>query len=393
MSATTATRGVDADDPLNGVRLPGEGLVDRAVGIVLGICIAVIAIVALAGNLLRMNVGIQARGLLEARTVWPVRATEGGRVVAVHVRTGDTVSAGQLLIELDDAALQSRRRELTARLREARLDRRRAQSVRPIEIQTAREQENLAQLAVGRARTAFALALVDHGRPPDVDAALKAANAGTHVALDLARAELQGELTRLEIARLTLQRLEMDTIPLTSADVGEAELLAQLNDLTRLVQQLAIRAPEAGVVQSDQAAQLVGRLVAPGERLLDLGTTSGWTAQLLVSERDIHGVRVGQSVQMEVNATEGERGPPLTGRVTTVALAPWDGDGRDGLEVLALGTSPMYRVVAAVEAPTSPSLKHDVRQGFTVAATISVSRQPVIRVLIERIFGRGPSAR
>jgi putative peptide zinc metalloprotease protein len=66
------------------------------------------------------------RGVVEAQANTPVHAQSGARVLQVHVRPGQWVQAGQLLVELENPELQQELAALGAQLRQAQAQQRKA---------------------------------------------------------------------------------------------------------------------------------------------------------------------------------------------------------------------------------------------------------------------------
>jgi len=144
------------------------------------------------------NGSITASGFIEGDEV-VIASAVGGRVAEVLVEEGDEVAAGQVLVRLDDALLQTQRAEALAAVAaaEANLARVRA-GARPAEREAAR-----AALAQAEAERDGALRALEHARqalsdPQELNAQI--AQAETDVAL----AEQE-----LETARADLNQTEM----------------------------------------------------------------------------------------------------------------------------------------------------------------------------------------
>jgi len=91
--------------------------------------------------------GIAASGFIEAEEV-DISTETGGRIKAMHVREGDEVTTGQVLIELDTDLLAAQRKQADAVLAKARAQMAQLQAgARP-------EQVRQAEVAVAQAETA-----------------------------------------------------------------------------------------------------------------------------------------------------------------------------------------------------------------------------------------------
>jgi HlyD family secretion protein len=144
------------------------------------------------------NGSITASGFIEGDEV-VIASAVGGRVAEVLVEEGDEVAAGQVLVRLDDALLQTQRAEALAAVAAAEANLARVQAgARPAEREAAR-----AALAQAEAERDGALRALEHARqalsdPQELNAQI--AQAETDVAL----AEQE-----LETARADLNQTEM----------------------------------------------------------------------------------------------------------------------------------------------------------------------------------------
>jgi HlyD family secretion protein len=233
-------------------------------------------------------------------------------IAEVLVRINDKVSAGDLLIRLDD-------REALARLSlaEAQVeDRRRARDDAP---QPAGEQVKLAD-SVAASERAVAAAR------SRLDRLVLAARAGGGSESDLAeaRSALARAQGQLQQQRETLQALKAaPDAPLPSRT--ETALSVARADWTiaqEALERTRIRAPIAGTILQVQAK--IGEMAGPSsEPLVILGDRSGLRVRAEVDERDIGKVAIGQRVVVRADAF---RGRDFEGKVS--AIAPIVGAGR-----------------------------------------------------------------
>jgi HlyD family secretion protein len=155
--------------------------------------------------------GLLASGFVEAREV-SVSTEMGGRILALHAIEGDEVSAGEVLVELDRALLDSQIRSAEAELAvaEATLAQVRA-GVRQEALDYAQAQLAQARVAQEVARVAWEDAAAMRDNPQDLELALAAAEAQLKV-LDLqvaqAQAQAQAADTGRELAAAAVRLLE-----------------------------------------------------------------------------------------------------------------------------------------------------------------------------------------
>jgi RND family efflux transporter MFP subunit len=197
------------------------------------------AVVAAAATV-RVPQTVEIQGNVEATRTSAVASRVMAMVVAVHVKPGDAVAAGQPLLEIDE--------------------------------QAARGQEAQARGALAQAEAALALATRNYERY----VALQSRGAASELELDLAR--MQFEQAKGAVAQAN----------------GAVEAATAIANDTRVV------SPFAGRV----AAKLVdiGDLAAPGRPLLMIESAGGRRMSLRVPESVAAAVRVGGEVPVRIDA-------------------------------------------------------------------------------------------
>jgi HlyD family secretion protein len=233
-------------------------------------------------------------------------------IAEVVARINDKVSAGDLLVRLDD-------RDALARLRlaEAQVeDRRRARDDAP---QPAGEQVKLADSVAASERAVAAARsrldrLVIAGR----------AGGGSETNLAEARSALTRAQEQFQQEREALQKLRAaPDAPLPSrTETALAVARAEWTIAQEALERTRIRAPIAGTILQVHAK--VGEMAGPSsEPLVILGDRSALRVRAEVDERDIGKIAIGQRVVVRADAF---RGRDFDGKVS--AIAPIVGPGR-----------------------------------------------------------------
>ncbi len=146
------------------------------------------------------NSAITASGFIEGEEVM-VAQEVGGRIVEMAADRGDSVVAGQVLVRLDDAVLQSQRREAEAALAAARANLARVRAgVRPQEIAAARAALAQAEAQRDGARQAVLNAREVISNPLELNAQIDAARTQVRVS------EQNVEMARANLAETELRR-------------------------------------------------------------------------------------------------------------------------------------------------------------------------------------------
>ncbi|CCM79176.1 HlyD family type I secretion periplasmic adaptor subunit [Rhizobium mesoamericanum] len=342
-----------------------------------------ILLVGVLGGLasaIRINGAVIAQGMLVVDSyVKPVKHQKGGTVGQVFVRNGDRVTAGQILVHLDDtqtkanlAIISQRLRELTARSarlkaerdgrdailfpaaisgtdaaqtaaliaaeqrlfydRRASLDGRTAQ-LRERVRQLEQQGEGLSAQQDGKRR---AIGIIDKELASLEPLLRQGAIPATRVyALQRDAADLTGELGSLvastaeikgKIAETELQIIQVgddhrsevsEQLRQAEGDSGEyAERRVAMEDELRHVD---IRAPQDGIVHQ-LAVHASGAVIAPAEAIMQIVPDHDvLTPELKLSPQDVDEVAIGKEVSLRFTAFSYRTTPELRGRVQSIS--------------------------------------------------------------------------
>lgn len=286
---------------------------------------------------------VVASGEVDSQSLAQVGSEITGVVKARHVREGDAVRAGDLLIELHDEEQQARLREAEAALRQL------VQSQRPQTEAALREaQNNLAQASRERERREAL------------------------VARQLLPAE-QGEQARqAEIsARSALQRAQAAAAAAAPGGSDEQLLQQRLAAARAALERTRIRARFDGVVQV--RAVEPGDVVQPGTALLQIARADSREILVPLDEKELGPVAVGQPALIIADAYPTE---VLEGRVSFIAPAVDTNRGTIDVHLELLESADF------------------LRQGMTVSVDIrTASRDQALVIPNDALFNRrGDSA-
>ncbi|WP_456623307.1 MULTISPECIES: HlyD family type I secretion periplasmic adaptor subunit [unclassified Bradyrhizobium] len=309
------------------------------------------------------------------KTIQPL---ETGIVSAIHVRDGDHVTAGQVLIELDRTVTQAERRHVAQDLLASQLDVARLQALhgnfnsgvipsdvvapagasdadlaRTRSAMKAQAAEQLAKLAsvnrqieqkLAEAQSVTAtIAKIDASMPLVEESASIRRKAmeiqyGNHIAY----LDAQTRLVDQQNERLVQQRKLMEIASarqaleqqLEQAKAGyERQVLNDLSDAGKKVDELSqdlikaerkaseqvLRAPIEGTVQQ-LAVHTVGGVVTPAQQLmLVVPIDSKLEAEAMISNRDVGFVREGQAAEVKIDTFNFTRYGLIDGKVVGVS--------------------------------------------------------------------------
>lgn len=361
---------------------PAEWLVRRAApAIVTLIALLLLAAVATAA-FVKVEGAVKARGSLEPRRVEAVRAAETGTVANLFVRSGDTVLAGDVLVELDIGPILEQLREAESRFSELGLDVERARQSMMLSATASEDERSRAIVALNRARAQFALRLFDQARTTNVDSALAGGAESDGLVLALARTDVREAEVRLDAALRIAGRATLDSLFWTRLTVERASIERRLDFLRSRLERHRVRSPVSGVVLTEDVDDLLGRRVSVGESVLEIGDETGWVGHLFVSEGDVGRVHVGQPVALEIEAVGRGVRQQLVGSVYSIGAQAWSGSPREDF-VGARGAEALFRVIVNVDGDEESG---DIllRRGISVRGRILTGREPIWHSILGR---------
>ena len=240
----------------------------------------------------------EAVGTVRSKTASVLSPKITGYILAVHVREGDSVTPGRLLIEIDN-------REASAQLKRAQAGVWEAEEMLQETEQTARAFES-ARVAA-EADQALAASTFNRYQP------LLERKSVSQQEFDEVQARYRAKTAEVERAKDMLQSVQskkeqaLARIDQAKAEVVQAQVLAGYG---------RVYSPLRGVVASKQAE--VGALAAPGSPLLTIEDDTHYRLEANVEDTMIGRIRLGQSVRVSIDVL-GEQW--LEGRVGEVQPA------------------------------------------------------------------------
>ena len=296
-----------------------------------------------------------------------VRAQVQGMVEDVMVDEGDEVRAGDVIARLSNHALVADLRKTEASVRETRA------FLKKLEVGPTAEEIAAMNAAVSRADSRLRFARTHVSRLESLFATAAATRQELEAAQELATTA-EVDLTEAK-ARLDalVRRSRPEDIEASRARLSALE--TQQRFLEGEVRELTVLSPAAGIVAtpSRQLKELEGQLVSQGSLLAKVYDFKTVTAQIIVSEKDIGDVQVGQTVALRVRAYPDVA---FSGRVTAVAT---EGTSNAGVQTATTTTAPTNntgsRTFVVTTRIDNPSLL--LRPGMTGRGKIYCGERPI----------------
>jgi multidrug efflux pump subunit AcrA (membrane-fusion protein) len=296
----------------------------------------------------------EAVGTVRSKTASILSSKTVGNILAVHVREGDRVQTGQLLIEIDDRDLRSQLQKAEAGLREV------LEGLEEIE-----QNVHAAEAAKGAAEAGKSLALVTFNRYQ----ALLEQKSASQQEFDEAQAKMKIAEAEADRAGRMLQALMakksqiLAKVEQAKADISRAQIYVGYGRIT---------SPMNGVVVSKQAE--IGLLAAPGVPLLTLEDNSRYRLEVSVEDSMLGQIRLGTPSQISVDALGPEE---FSRRVTEIVPAsdPGSRSSTVKIDLLDMEGSSGSRAV--------------LRSGLYGRARFSIGQKQILKVPLKAILQRG----
>ena len=296
----------------------------------------------------------EAVGTVRSKTTSILSSKTMGNILAVHVREGDRVQTGQLLIEIDDRDSRSQLQKAEAGLREVR------EGLEEIE-----QNIHAAEAAKGAAEAAKSLALVTFNR---YKALLEQKSASqqefdeVQAKMKIAEAEADraGRMLQALLAKKSQVLAKMEQ---TKSDITRAQIYVGYGRIT---------SPMNGVVVSKQAD--IGLLAAPGVPLLTVEDNSRYRLEVSVEDSMLAKIGLGTSSQISIDALGPEEFPR---RVTEIVPASDPGSRSSTVKIDLLDMKESSRSLAVL------------RSGLYGRARFSIGQKRILQVPLKAILQRG----
>jgi len=255
------------------------------------LCAAALALAACG----KQSEGFEASGTVEATSV-QVSSRAAGEILSMSASEGQAVSHGDLLAEIDHAAL-----DLQLGQAQSGVELARAQlslltnGARPEDVSQAQETVNQADQSLRSAQSDF-----------DRTSRLYAAKAATPKERDDAEARLTNARAQAAAAEQALRKLQNfarpEDVRAATARVDQAEFAVRL--LEKSIDDCTVRSPINGIVTEKLSE--AGELAAPGTGLYVVSDLSTVRLTIYVPEADLGNVRLGEQARIRIDSSPGK---------------------------------------------------------------------------------------
>ena len=317
--------------------------------------------------------------MLEPLAVETVRASEAGVVSKILFEAGDTVAAGQVLVQLDPVEYDAELLTVRIRLESQRLRYQQARREATLGEQEATNLRDRAEAEVVRARAELRSTLATFEIHIPVDSFLVGFRSGEHVQFDQAVAGVwQAEAGRAE-AEAAKARVRLLTLESARERSAVQAVEAEMRELERKRGGVEISSPIDGVVLGPwRTEDLVGRVLAKGDPLVEIGGEGGWRVTAEIRPTDVHRVSVGMPADVRIESLPASSRPTFEGVVRRIApssVLRADDTRQPGYHV---------EVVLPIEV-VDPSAEARLRYGYLARVRIVAAAEPILVLLWDRL--------
>jgi multidrug resistance efflux pump len=312
-----------------------------------------------------------------------VRAGVEGIIEEICVDEGQTVQNGELIARLTDRDMQAELQKTEAAIQEAQAKLKlllagpRLEEIEQARIEVAKDAEavTFAASRVERFKTLYEEKLLSKQELEDNEALLA-----------LGKAEQAEAKSKLAVLLAGSRPEEIEAMKAACA-----RLETQHRYLQEQLRLMRVVSPAAGIVAtpSRQLMEMKNQLVKKGDLIAKVDDLKTITAEVVISERDIADVKVGQKVVLKARAY-----PEKTfyGKVTSIAMAAQVSSSSTASAVaLAQGTAPTTITRSAV-APKTVTITTEIdnsslllKPEMTGQAKISCGKRRMLDVVTRRL--------
>ena len=333
---------------------------------------------------------VTASGEIVAARYADIGSSVMGRLVALPVREGDRVVAGQVLARIDPVPAETETRAAEASLQALEADRAAAiaaesESARSLERARALREQGLtpqSELDAALAAADSARARREAAEKRIAEGRARLASARDRLAKTEITAPMDGVVTRLaaregEMVVVGVQN-QPGTILMTLSDLSSIDAEVEVAEAD--VMRLAVGQPATAKLEALPGSEFAGQVIEIGASALPLAGTAAAAREFRVVVRlDPAGAELRPGLTCDVEILAEERADALTVPLQAVALRPGEGGVERAGVFLVEGESARF---TPVETGIVGGLDVEVR-GLTEGATLVVGPYAALRQLAD----------
>lgn len=315
---------------------------------------------------------VSASGKIYPATEIKISSDVSGEIVDLYVKEGDSVVVGQILLRIDPEAYASAVDRGRATVNNAKSQ---------LSISKSQIENNIAQAEQIKAQLENARSV--HKRNEQ----LKKEGVISELEYDQSLSNLRGLEANLRASEAGVKSSKQNA---EAAEYSIKSSEASLKELTTSLNRTTIKAPASGIVSSlsvEKGERVLGTIQMTGTEIMRISNLNAMEVQVDVTENDIPKVKLGDEVEVEVDAYLGKK---FKGNVTEIA------NSASNITQAAVGTDQVteFKVKIRVDPTsykdlTSKSNKYPLRPGMSASVDIFTNkREGIVTVPIQSVTVR-----
>ncbi len=347
------------------------------------ILLSVIALIAgilfLVWNI-GMNVNVEGTGAIEPSGRFEVKTKLSGIISEVYVGRWDKVAKGDRLFKLEskdwEAELEkvNKEREINrSRMAEIEEQMRANKKILQSEIHQTQSEIETLRLQLEQVEREYQLVkkynLVNSKSEIEQLLPIRLKRS----MLKQAQAKLQTDRERFET--VDRRRREIETLEKMNQKLREDQQV-----LWRRIENTLVYAPVSGTVLTGDLERRVGDHLQIGETVIELARLDDWQAKVMIKETEIQKIKVGQPVNLFVNAFPHMEYKIFEGIVTEIAAQPVSTNPSQEVQVYPV------KITLSNPAVSVNSNTYSLAYGMSVEAKIAVEKGRILDLIWNRFL-------
>lgn len=368
---------IDIIDDFKGI---GFGFVKRFLLFILLSVITLIAgILFLVWNI-GMNVNVEGTGVVEPSGRFEVKTKLSGIIHEVYVDRWDKVAKGGLLFKLESREWEAewekvgKEQEINrSRMAEIEEQMRSEKKILQSEIRQTQSEIETLRLQLEQVEREYQLVekynLVNSKSEIDQLLPIRLKRS----MLKQAQVKLQTDQERLKT--VDRRHREIETLQKMNQKLSDDQQV-----LLHRIENTVVYAPVSGTVLTGDLERRIGDHLQMGEAVMELAHMGDWQAKVMIKETEIHKVKVGQLVNLFVNAFPHMEYKIFEGVVTEIAAQPVSANPSQEIQV--------YPIKITIQNPEI-SINHktySLAYGMSVEAKIAVEKGRILDLIWNRFL-------
>lgn len=354
-------------------------LVSKVVSITFLVIAILLVISAIVVTFVRINVTIDASGLLEPTEPVYLHSPLEGEIKKVFAKGGVGFKKGDLLIEFDSIRLNDQIEKLKSDLAIKKIDYKLKLESIPLEVNQNEQKKKQAEAQLLKAKANLRDKVQSFFPGANIDSLMNTYKKGTHIALDYALSDIISAEVSLDGIQSTESIMKQKKLEEESALLEIKQIEKNIERQSEYLMHTKVIAPFDGIMLTEEPEKLVGSFVNEGTSLVEICMIGSWKAYLSVGEKDVYELSLGDSVKIEVKAMkQSEDYMLIPGKVTAISAVPTQNQ-------ISQTSTGQYRVEVIFDNKITKEYLSKFKKGFTIDAKIIKETDKIINVVIKNI--------